>query len=201
MANEAELTRVKSWVENSALELAMLLRHFGRSPAALPATKKKTKPLPLYSLAASLEANIASDIAVVVVKLSGSPATVDAIANPSAKRLWGSIAKSQISLAASMKATLLTYDVPVLPFPLSSSPPYADEASLLGSIVSWLTKQSEDLKALLNVQRLTPGGPPEPLNFANVNLALSNWEQSLAKMAQDFAYVASQHPRHLMMTK
>ncbi len=198
MANEPELTRVKCWVEHSALELGLLLQHFQRPPATLPTAGKKKKPLDLYSLAAVWEENIASDIEALVLSAAGSPAHPDPMGKVTNQQLFKSMSMSQISLAASLKAMLLLYRVPALSFPLNSSPPYAAELPLLDSIVGWLTKQSADLKKLLNLNNLTPNPPPKPHQFANVNSALNSWERTLTKMAQDLAYVMSQHPRHLI---
>jgi hypothetical protein len=198
MAHENLLTTVKSWVENSARELELLLKSFGDSPAPLPnpGTISGTL-LDIYSLAAACEANIASDVQLDVINLKGIPAKQPPFTGASDEQLLRSMTLSQISLAASVKALLLMYRVLSLPFPPPQSAPFADELALVQSIVCWLEKQSADLKTLLSHHGLKPVPPPIPLQFKDVNDALTSWELSLTNMAQDLAYAMSQHPRHL----
>ena len=199
MANEALLSRVKAWVENSALELSLLLRHFNPTPPPFTPGPLPPDPLDLYSLAATWEANIAQDIELVAINLGGSPANPGPYPGGATDhQLLGSMTLSQISLAASLKALLMMYRLQSLPFPMPQSPPYAAEVPLLMSIVGLLMKQSFELKELLKLQGLTPVAPPIPFHFADITLALTRWERALAKMAQDLAYATSQHPRHLI---
>src|SRR5579862_1749287 len=199
MANEALLTRVKAWVENSALELNLLLRNFNPGPPPVSSGPIPSDPLDLYSLAATWEANVAQDVELVAINLGGTPANPGPYpTGASDHQLLGSMTLSQISLAASLKALLMMYRIQSLPFPMAQSPPYPDEAPLLASIVGLLMKQSTDLKALLKLQGLTPVAPPIPFHFADISLALTSWERALTKMAQDLAYTTSQHPRHLI---
>lgn len=198
MANEAALTRVKTWVENSALELNMLLRHFAQPPPPPAPGPMPPDRLGLYSLAAAWEANIAQDVEQVVLNLKGTPANPGPYSGAGEQQLLRSMTLSQISLAAGLKAMLQMYRIAPLPFPLSQSPPYPDEIPLLVSIVGLIVQQSADLKELLKLQGLSPVPPPQPGHFADVTLALRSWERALVKMAQDLAYLSSQHPRHLL---
>jgi hypothetical protein len=188
---------IQDWMKSGAGNMGVLVRFLRGNPEPSPAQIQPAPGTDYLSLVAHQAEKLATNIEQFATKLQGkgsSPALLPSSLNDD--ELLAVIIKSQICMSCNLSAILKIYGLQPVPDPTPAAGSGASEAQLLVNLQQWFDVQLKEMEKVLKSQQMGIGIPPRTQPYASRKQALLSLERAFAKMDQDLAYAASQHPRH-----
>jgi hypothetical protein len=197
MPLEDQWAAIEGWMRTGAENLGVLVRLLRGTPEPSPAGTQPAPGTDYLSLIANQAEKLSRSIEQFTDKLQGkgaSPALLPSSLNDD--ELLGVIIKSQICMSCNLSAILKIYGLQPVSDPTTAGAGGASEAEFLAKIEQWFDIQIKEMEKVLQSQQMGVGIPPKTGPLPSRKQALLSLERSFAKMDQDLAYAASQHPRH-----